>query len=232
MTMRSVCFAATLAAVGLLAWGSRAPASDTVPLVLVKPAGQSADDDDDNHLAHFRFRVRYRYRPFVYSYGFRYRPFVYSYSYRPYYAYSYRPYYAYSYSVPYYSSFYYPTYYRGFSFSLGVGPSCYYYYPISMTLSSGGVVSPDCLPGTPTTPATPATPDATPKPAPPMPKTDDGTFPYDGGPMTPAPMPRAEPKPSVEVPPSGRLVSHTIEPSPKSKWVYPAYGEKPRRSSK
>jgi hypothetical protein len=59
-----------------------------------------------------------------------------------------------------------------------------------------------------------------------MPKPNDGTFQYDGGPANPVPMPQVEPAPSRAVPviPEGRVVSIT----PKSpKYSYSAYGEKP-----
>jgi hypothetical protein len=62
----------------------------------------------------------------------------------------------------------------------------------------------------------------------------DGTYPYDGGPSnpvpTPQPMPKANPMavPTRTVPMDGIPVAL---PKTGSKWSYPAYGEKPRRTS-
>jgi hypothetical protein len=63
----------------------------------------------------------------------------------------------------------------------------------------------------------------------PMPREcpDDGTFPYDGGPRVPVPMPKAAP---LGAPPGaggvdGRPVSLPAAPK---KLTYPAYGEQPR----
>jgi hypothetical protein len=77
----------------------------------------------------------------------------------------------------------------------------------------------------------------------------DGTFPYDGGPRRPIPMPGSgvEPGESVPAPNLDPPASHKPTPnSPdrlkaseryvslpakkKGKWQYPAYGEKPRRA--
>jgi len=68
---------------------------------------------------------------------------------------------------------------------------------------------------------------------------DAGTFPYDGGPKDPIPMPRAE-----EIPTTARTYDMVIRPaqfvsipettSPASKtgkWKFPAYGEEAKRSS-
>ena len=63
---------------------------------------------------------------------------------------------------------------------------------------------------------------------PPMPRPQrvpaDGTFPYDGGPRNPPPMPKSGPifnDAPATLPLTGRVVS-----LPKPKYVYPAYGEK------
>lgn len=57
----------------------------------------------------------------------------------------------------------------------------------------------------------------------------DGTYPYDGGPVIPVPMPGSAPAPTkapaATVPLDGRLVSI---PAPSNKYQYLAYGEKPR----
>jgi hypothetical protein len=65
----------------------------------------------------------------------------------------------------------------------------------------------------------------------------DGTYPYNGGPLMPVPMPPADAAPAV-VPriqpiPEARVVSLTPGSSPTTgKWVYPAYGEVPRRTGR
>jgi hypothetical protein len=58
-----------------------------------------------------------------------------------------------------------------------------------------------------------------------MPKPNDGTFQYDGGPANPVPMPQVEPAPSRKTPviPDGRVVSISAK---SAKYSYPAYGEK------
>ena len=57
---------------------------------------------------------------------------------------------------------------------------------------------------------------------------EDGTFPYDGGPSSPVPMPKADPVPSRDPvrpapKPEDRIVSL---PAPTTQLAYPAYGEK------
>jgi hypothetical protein len=58
----------------------------------------------------------------------------------------------------------------------------------------------------------------------------EGTYPYDGGPANPVPMPQAKPGPKRAVPPTtipeGRAVA--IQSKTK-KYQYAAYGEKPTR---
>jgi hypothetical protein len=62
------------------------------------------------------------------------------------------------------------------------------------------------------------------------------TYPYDGGPADPVPMPKApqteEKKPSAPpmVPLEGRTVSLPAKPAAKPKYTYPAYGEEPGRT--
>lgn len=69
---------------------------------------------------------------------------------------------------------------------------------------------------------------------PPMPRADDGMYDYNGGPTSPIPMPRGEESmglPRVPTPLTDRLVS--IKPEPTTgKYIYPAYGELPRRSGR
>jgi len=74
----------------------------------------------------------------------------------------------------------------------------------------------------------------------PQPRLDStpGTFPYDGGPKDPVPMPRIE-EPSAAAPAydmvirPARLVSLEETPAKKpGKWVFPAYGEESRRSGR
>jgi hypothetical protein len=53
----------------------------------------------------------------------------------------------------------------------------------------------------------------------------DGTYPYDGGPMLPAPLPRADVGPrSTPAKADGSVVTLGLRPT---KLSYPAYGEKP-----
>jgi len=68
-----------------------------------------------------------------------------------------------------------------------------------------------------------------------------GTFPYDGGPRAPVPMPRADPPEAPGADPTPMTVPRIV-PIPEARevslpttggtgrWVYPAYGEQPRRS--
>ena len=62
-------------------------------------------------------------------------------------------------------------------------------------------------------------------PRPSMPRPNDGTFQYDGGPANPVPMPQVEPAPSRKTPviPEGRVASISAK---SVKYSYPAYGEK------
>lgn len=160
----------------------------------------------------------YGYRSWGWG-GWGYRPYWGGYwgGYRPYY-YSYAP------------SYYYPyTYYYPGAYSYYYSPwGCSYTLP-TVSLSIGSVsaaisanppavdlnIKPRVLPKAPANSITPPQP--------------DGTYPYDGGPQNPVPMPpKTEPSPTKQPTPSvpleGRLVS-----LPKSgPFVYPAYGEKPR----
>jgi hypothetical protein len=67
-------------------------------------------------------------------------------------------------------------------------------------------------------------------PAPPAP--NDRTYPYDGGPRAPVPMPKADdqtPPPPRPMPPSSvPLEGRTVSLPGKTQFAYPAYGEEPR----
>ena len=144
--------------------------------------------------------------------------------YRGYYGAYYRPYFYgagyYGYSPYYYSSSYYYT-----------SPSVYYYSspiycPIGMetttTLESQRVMPPaDALNYAPQTQTLPLPRDA-------------GTYPYDGGPRAPVPMPRidnpgdappARLSPIPTVPLDGRPVSLPAPKATPVKYTFPAYGE-------
>lgn len=153
------------------------------------------------------------------------------YGYRSYYGYPYygygNPYYyapSYSFGFNYYrpyTSYYYapPVYYYS--------PSLYYYYPIA---------------GNGTAQQQPAYSELTIKPRPlqpptresvplPPPSPGDATYPYDGGPQNPVPMPRSTPAPMKDAPPAtvpleGRVVSLPVK-TVENKFRYSAYGEQP-----
>jgi len=151
-----------------------------------------------------------------YGYGY-YRPRSYGYSY-----------YRYPYRYPRYS----------FSFGYGYAPPVYYYprpsycYPMSVGVETyslpGGNVSYSVT--------RPMANDAEPVP-PPQPR--ERTFPYDGGPDKPVPMPKADPGPTKApryffTPPLDELkvslpAEKAAEEPAKGKFAYPAYGEEPRR---
>jgi len=186
------------------------------------------------------------YRGYGYGGGYGYRPYYRPYysgyygygGYYPYYSSSYYYYPSYSYynySTPYYNNYGYGTGYGDYYGTSGMGaavvpicdrtvvvrtpPTIYYYTPQQSV--------PQTRPETLTTPQ-----DAAPR----MPRADESTYPYDGGPVHPVPMPRADDKPTL-VPPSETLVVHSTstkkaEESKTGKWTYPAYGEKATRSSK
>jgi hypothetical protein len=60
---------------------------------------------------------------------------------------------------------------------------------------------------------------------------NDGTFPYDGGPSSPAPNPK-EAAPSSTTPRSVPLEGRAVSlPKAAPKWTYPAYGERARRTT-
>jgi hypothetical protein len=73
-----------------------------------------------------------------------------------------------------------------------------------------------------------------PPPMTPVPR--GGTYPYDGGPLNPVPMPSQEEGPADAprgvIRPDPRVVAAVLSMSEgKGKWAYPAYGEQPRRTS-
>jgi len=166
------------------------------------------------------------------GYGAFYRPF-----YGAYYG-GYSPYYYSSYSYYNYS----PYYYGGYYGCSDVGGA--EVYPIC---SRTVVVRPSTTvyyePQAQVLPQQPQLRESQPlpSPAPVMPKADDSTFPYDGGPKDPVPMPQTfeEARPML-VPPRARpqatetLVSLPAKQQPEAKksgkWNFPAYGEEATRS--
>jgi hypothetical protein len=182
-------------------------------------------------------------------YGGYYRPYYYANYFRPYYY----PGLYYAYAPYYYSSGYdYPaTYYD--SYDTGVAPTTPYYYPTAQSYYPRGEV----LAAPPATtqrvqsyypirgevlaapPATtqkfqvPLPQRATPK----MPPAGDGTFPYDGGPRSPIPMPVAPDRNVIPI--DGKLVSlptgsvsvpitHVpVSTATTPRVAYPAYGDEP-----
>ncbi len=175
---------------------------------------------------------RYSYhRPYAYGFG---RPYSYSF-YRPY-AYSfYRPY-AFNYYRPYRYSYYYPRYY-GFNFGFNLYRPYYYapltysysypgvpYYDYSYCPTGGGVsISASLLTTNPQVfSLRPYTDALTPPPAP---NPAEQTYPYNGDPQHPVPMPKTTPDPTAVPPPApvveGRLVSAPAKPAR----AFPAYGD-------
>jgi hypothetical protein len=178
----------------------------------------------------------YGYRPFYYGY----RPYYYNY-YRPYYGY-YRPYYYNSYYYNSYWPYYWGISYPSYSFGLSIGYSGYYPIWGRSAVTRSLVIQPSPSYAEPSQPDE-SLPGTTPQPQ--MPKADEGTYPYDGGPMNPVPVPMQEARPSIvpyaELHPEERFVSLTpdaptllnVKSEPKTgKWNYPAYGEKPTRGGK
>jgi hypothetical protein len=131
----------------------------------------------------------------------------------------------------YYGS-YYPRYYGGYYGSY-YPYSGYYGYsgisyvsPIGCPLSSpdvpGIVVGPRGNGSTSESYKVPSQPLNPMKPVP-----QEGTFPYDGGPSNPVPMPKVEPAPTGKGVPTMPLEGRPVSlPAPK-KYEYLAYGEKP-----
>jgi hypothetical protein len=176
----------------------------------------------------------YRYGGYYGYGGYRYRGYGYG-GYYPYYGYAYYPSYSYYYpSYSYYSPGYsYDPYsygdYQGIADNgVVVRPSASVpYYSQSRTYNSQ--------------PRLETLPNPYPSPAPQqMPRADEGTFPYDGGPKDPVPMPQSSEEVKPTVIPYGKLYPNEtlVSLKPKAeektsgKWNYPAYGEKPTRGSK
>lgn len=135
------------------------------------------------------------------------------YGYRPAY---YSSYYSFGYR-PYYSSFYYPVYSSYYS----AGPS--FYLGIGGGLTSGAptVTLGESFARPPV--VTQSTPPMTAPNAP-----GDGTFPYDGGPINPVPLPKSDPQ---AIPPANPSSATDLPISLKPKaattpYKYKAYGEK------
>ena len=118
-----------------------------------------------------------------------------------------------------YQPYYYPGYYYspGVSFGFSFGSPYDYYGPsyCPMGLEIGTQPAPQVLNVRP--PQSEYSPPA---------RREDGTYPYDGGPQNPVPMPGAEPAapkaPPATLPPAGRIVSLKEKPT---KYSYAAYGE-------
>lgn len=243
---------AALAAV-LLAGAPSARAGDTFRLALdnddapvLKLGGADSLDADTldvgyrggYHGGGYRGGYHGGYRAGYYGGGYRshyysgYRSHYYS-GYRGWYGgyrggwYGYRPYY-YGWYPRWYSYGYRPYYYSSYS----VGPQVYYadpcYYPTTTTLQ---VMPPAVsLNGGPSLRTQP-TLNADTETAPP-PQLQDRTFPYDGGPRSPAPMPKAEPgQTPIRAPTTLPLEGRTVSLPARTKFAYPAYGEAPLPSS-
>ena len=174
-------------------------------------------NDGDTQLVRGWYRPHYGYggfyRPSYYPrYYASYNSFYYA---RPSYNYGYayyRPYYGYSnyyYAPPvYYSpSYYSPYYWCPIGDSAPAMPYAASAQPIYTVLRSGDSAPPALLPY-------------------PKPYVDNAvpgaTYPYDGGPQNPVPMPGAQPQRTVPL--EGKAVSL---PRSEPKYTYPAYGEGP-----
>lgn len=212
----------TLAAVALmvLALGgflSTARADDVFRLDIRDSARLSAAADTLDVRGFYRPYFGYAYRPYFYPrfYG----PGVSFYYNRPFLGYGY-----YSYYRPYAYNYYYapPVYY-----------SPYYYCPISYGAPSMPYAPAAQFDVTVLRPyangtTAPALSPVSPQPYVTMPAIE-GSYPYDGGPVSPVPLPGARPTtpssspPPATVPLEGRAVSL---PSTSPKFTYPAYGEK------
>lgn len=195
-----------LAANGVASAGDAPRPSTTMTLGGQGTAAQAAVEDSElthgrGYRGYYGWGGGYGYRGFGYGGGFyNYRPAFYG----SYYSFGYRPSF-------YYSSFYYPSYYSygyGSSFFLGIGGGLASGAP-TVTLGEGF--------------ARPAVP---PMNAPNAP--GDGTFPYDGGPVNPVPLPKADPQAIPPANPSSATdlpISLKPKPAP-TPYKYKAYGEK------
>jgi len=262
--------AAGLALFAGLALTPATRAGDTFRLDMSGPATTSALDLRDSNSGDL-FDVAYRggfhggfyrpgpvgYRPY-YGGGFA-RPYYGGYArpyYRPlYYGGFYRPYYGAYYARSYYGGYatpYYGGYYSAPSYYYYSAPA--YYNPCALPSPTPAVtlrVAPTptyqgtVVPGGTIVPES-SVPGGTIVPESSVPQANPGTFPYDGGPKAPVPMPRIEeaPRPpqddgAVIRPADERLVSlptpdlsaANVNGTGTGKWAYPAYGEKPKRTS-
>jgi hypothetical protein len=182
----------------------------------------------------------YRSYGFGFAIGSYYPYYNYGYSYYPYYnyGYSYYPYYSYGFSYGYRSRPYYHHHWH--RISLPTTLAVYTVETVPPTLS-GSVIAPPA-----TSSPSAIVPRSSETPAPTLPRAEslNGTFPYNGGPQTPVPMPRIEEGPPLddvapssttfEIRPADRLVSlPEVKPAPaKGKWTFPAYGEEAHRTTK
>jgi hypothetical protein len=237
-----------LAVLGLSLATAAARAGDTVRLGLNTAAPTmtlAGDTNADTLSAWYRGGYGSGYRGFYGSgyrgfYGGGYRSFYGGYGYRSFYGgYGYRGFYP-SY---YRSSFYYGGYYpRVYAYSSYYQPYSYYssyyqpysYYSPPIYYSAPAYYAPSYCPigyAGQSVPGQSSGYSAT-VPQGPMPPAD-GTYPYDGGPQSPVPMPKVEPAPSSSTPAKptapaeGRAVSL---PAKSSKYVYLGYGEQPERT--
>jgi len=248
--MRLALGLAALAAIGFVAGSATAadtirlslPGSTTAPTVNLKAtADDLAADTLDARYGYGGYRGYghggYRgfgyggYRGFGYGgyrgYGYGYRGFGYGYrgygyGYRGYYG-GYRGYYR-----PYYSS-YYPSY-----SSYSYYPTYSYCYPMaSSTIVTP--VQPLVIQSTTSNYAQPAPSVMLPADEPSLlPSTPgNGTYPYNGGPRTPVPMPQADESatsyPRLTKPALVEDLVVTLPGKSTGKWTYPAYGETPTR---
>jgi hypothetical protein len=103
-------------------------------------------------------------------------------------------------------------------------PRVYYFCPIGLTLGTSMDQAPDA--------AVRRVEPQDPYGQRPAPDAANGSYPYNGGPVNPVPMPKAKPDadkvtpPAPTVPMDGRAVSLPVKP----KYTYPAYGEEPKQT--
>jgi hypothetical protein len=235
---------------GLLAWSGLARADDTVRLNLTdnvpaKTLAQGGEDADTVAVAWrgggYRGGVAYRgvayrgggYRGVAYRGGYAWRG-GWNGGWRA--GYGWRPGWGYGWGRPYWYGARYggwPYWYNRPYVSIGVGsyPVYYqpYYYSSPVYYSVPAVTMPYAT-GVPVEGPSTLPPPVLQTPGP------SGTYPYDGGPRAPVPLPKTiEPAPAAvprtpkpTVPLEGRRVSL---PKQETKWAYPAYGEQPRQTS-
>jgi hypothetical protein len=130
------------------------------------------------------------------------------------------------YDYPYYYGDYSPSYYYT---SYADDPLLYYYpenvyvvpngysSPLSNGLSNGSIRS--------IMPRVAGPEEALPLP---QPVPNDGTYPYDGGPVNPVPIPQADPAPKRKAGPTPAPDAQVVAIGSKTpKYIYQAYGERP-----